>query len=320
MMEDNINGARFVIKFPDSKDGVYELEKNAKLINVNYKLFVPKFLGYFQILPTRKNKHNMKYEKAWKMAEMYAYGLRDNHPSVSQFIDLDRGLDTCNWRGSLQSKSDFFKTCVNLYNKSTKTRNEILYILVFIDHDEDTKDVFKTIIREEPNMTVDEFISSNKYSNFINYVKRNAQKFSNDIVTRLGLNTKTEKDLQSYEEVGRPFMTKFEESWILNQFKKKDDNLYCFHNSIPVQNKCEIIKIMKNEIHVPRVELPENFKDNISVFQVFENDFDLFEKSNKENNKITLVKEQEFLDIKPNGKYKSDNVNGMKILIPELCM
>jgi len=325
LKEKNINGANFILKFPKVDQGVLKLNSDAELKRVNYELFVPKYIGYFQLLPTRKNEYNSSkvHKKIWEGTKKYINELRKNQIGMTNFIDVKSNKDSKLWRGSLKSKNDFLKICTNFVVDS-QSKDELNYALVYIDYDKDTKDVIKKCVSDNQSITVKDFFNSMEYRSLMDYVKRNAQKFAFDVSTRMGFYVNRSIDIKSSQKfkIGKPDLVDFEKEWVLNQIKVHNNELHCFHNVIQVPNVGEIIKYTPKEIHIPKIKIPSKHENQLAVYQVFNSDIsfiNLLDKDQIESNEIHFIGTKRSLDIKPSKMYTKD-VSKVKVLIPQLVV
>ncbi len=319
-MSDTFNGGRFVKKFGKNDQGLIEVNRNAKLKNVPYKYFVPKFIGYAQLLPTCTNTYNQNKKENWMRTKKYADQTRRTARPVVEFINLHDNQDVKMWNGTLKSKNDFFKITINKVESESK--NEYVFAVCYINYDKDTKSVLKQYVSKNPKTTVAEFLNSKMYKNFLEYVKRNAQKFTFDVSTKMNFNVDTQVDIQFPVRDGKPKLVKFDKYWILNQFiTTKEFKLFGYHNIIPVANKGEVIRVSNKNIVIPLVDVPEQNRNDIPLFQVFENDFgnvNLFTEGLHTNLDIIYGSTMKSLNVKPDKFIK--NVIRVKILESQISL
>jgi len=319
-MSESFNGGRFVIKFGDNDQGLVEIMREAELKNVPYNYFVPKFIGYFQLLPTHKNEYNKNKKENWVRLKEYSDQTRKTAKPVVKFIDLSKGNDVKMWNGTLKSKKDFFKIAVN--KVKTDSLNEYVFAVCYIDYEKDTKSVFRQCISQNPRITVGEFVDSNMYKNLLKYVKRNAQKFSYDVSTRMNFNVDTQVDIQFPVREGKPLLIDFDKYWILNQFATTEDfKLICYHNTIPVPNKGEVIRVSQSGFTIPLVDIPEENREDLPIFQVFEQDFrnvNLFTQNKVDNLSVHYASTNKSLNVRPEKFIK--NVKRVKILESQISL
>jgi len=316
----SFNGGRYIVKFENNDQGLIEVMREAELKKVPYKYFVPKFIGYAQLLPTYKNEYNQNKKENWIRLKKYADQTRKTAKPVVHFINLFEGNDVKMWNGTLKSKNDFFKIAVNTIK--TDSKNEYVFAVCYIDYDKDTKSVLRQCISQNPTITVDEFVNSKMYKNFLNYVKRNAQKFAFDVSTRMNFNVDTQVDVQFPVRDGKPLLVDFDKYWILNQFSNTDDfKLVCYHNTIPVANKGEVIRVSKGNITIPLVDIPEENREDLPMFQVFEHDFgnvNLFTHNKVDTMSVFYASTNKSLNVRPEKFIK--NVKRVKILEPQISL
>lgn len=324
-MEKKMNGAERILNFPHGEEnqGIYRVKKDAKVKYVDYRIFVPKVFAIALILPTRKNISNKNFEKNFDNAKTYFRNVKSS--KVLDIIDFENGKDKKMWLGTLKNKSDFICICKNY----VKTKDSSFYQLSYINYDKDTKEIFQDYVSKNNEGTVNNFVSSDYYKNFLDYTERNIRKCLYSFSIRMGFNisrTNAYKSVPVKESLfGKPKTIKLEHIWTLNSFEKIKNELYCFHNCISVPNKGHLIKLRENnQIEIVNINLPNKHRNYVlkayQTFAVSPGITDIFNLEAKNRNVIYSMNEEdtlEVLDIKPVEKFTSA-VKSVKLLVKSL--
>lgn len=300
------NGTLKVLDFPSKSpnQGVYKILKGAKLKFVSYENFVPSTIAYSLILRSRRNEYGKLHFKD-NFIKAKSYFKNKKSENILDIIDMETGKDKKLWTGSLIGKDSYIKICKNFVKNPVEDKN--LYQVIYVNYPEETKQVIKYFNQKNENATVLEFINSKEYKILQSFAERNVKKCLFDFSCRMLFNVSNKTDIYSYKtNEDNPHLIKLQSKWNLNTFQIHNNELYLFKNCISVKNKGELIKVNKDKIEMPYVDVPIKQRSELKAFQVFES-----------QDNIYFVEKKGGIDVKPK-KVFSNSIKDIKILIPQM--